>query len=100
MEKRERERSVSPRVLGLHGQSPNPQNEAIGTKFRHLVVNTSRTPYEHSITNNRTPISLVKIGYRLLGHLPGLPWGQPQFRAPPNSPLGDRPTVEHDVMST
>ncbi|KAI5652726.1 hypothetical protein M9H77_29913 [Catharanthus roseus] len=27
---------------GLHGQSPDPQNEAIGTKFRHLVVNTSQ----------------------------------------------------------
>ncbi|KAI5656958.1 hypothetical protein M9H77_25751 [Catharanthus roseus] len=66
MEKRERERSVSPR--------------AIGTKFRHLVVNTSQTPYECSITNNRTPISLVKTGYRLLGHQPGLPWGQPPFR--------------------
>ncbi|KAI5654654.1 hypothetical protein M9H77_31841 [Catharanthus roseus] len=86
--------------LGLHRQSPDPQNEAIGTKFRHLVVNTSQTPYERSITNNRTPISLVKTGYRLLGHLPGLPWGQPQFRAPPDSPLGDRPTAEHDAMST
>ncbi|KAI5682267.1 hypothetical protein M9H77_03495 [Catharanthus roseus] len=85
--------------MGLHGQSPNPQNEAIGTKFRHLVVNTSQTPYERSITNNRTPISLVKISSRLLGHLPGLPWGQPQFRAPPDSPLGDCPTAEHDAMS-
>ncbi|KAI5662382.1 hypothetical protein M9H77_21705 [Catharanthus roseus] len=37
-------------TMGLHGQSPNLQNEAIGTKFRHLVVNTSQTPYEHSIT--------------------------------------------------
>ncbi|KAI5683047.1 hypothetical protein M9H77_04275 [Catharanthus roseus] len=26
------------------------QNEAIGTKFRHLVVNTSQTPYERTIT--------------------------------------------------
>ncbi|KAI5653254.1 hypothetical protein M9H77_30441 [Catharanthus roseus] len=69
-------------------------------KFRHLVVNTSQTPYERSITNNRTPISLVKIGYRLLGHLPNLPWGQPQFRALPDSPLGDRLTAEHDAMST
>ncbi|KAI5663776.1 hypothetical protein M9H77_23099 [Catharanthus roseus] len=72
----------------------------IGTEFRHLVVNTSQTPYERSITNNRTPISLVKTGYRLLGHLPALPWGQPQFRAPPDSPLGDRPTAEHYAMST
>ncbi|KAI5680852.1 hypothetical protein M9H77_02079 [Catharanthus roseus] len=39
-------------------------------------------------------------GYRLLGHLPSLLWGQPQFRAPPDSPLGDRPTEEHDAMST
>ncbi|KAI5655716.1 hypothetical protein M9H77_32903 [Catharanthus roseus] len=52
------------------------------------------------LQNNCTPISLVKTGYRLLGHLPGLPWGQPQFRAPPDSLLGDRPTVEHDAMST
>ncbi|KAI5664833.1 hypothetical protein M9H77_24156 [Catharanthus roseus] len=87
-------------TVGLYGQSPDPQNEAIGTKFRHLVVNTSQTPYERSITNNSTPISLVKTGYRLLGHLPGLPWGQPQFRAPPDSPLGDRPTAEHEAMST
>ncbi|KAI5677940.1 hypothetical protein M9H77_08890 [Catharanthus roseus] len=41
--------------LSLHGQSLDPQNEAIGTKFQHLVVNTSRTPYERSITNIRTP---------------------------------------------
>ncbi|KAI5652999.1 hypothetical protein M9H77_30186 [Catharanthus roseus] len=86
--------------LGLHGQSSDPQNEAIGTKLRHLVVNTSQTLYERSIRNNHTPISLVKTGYRLLGHLPGLSRGQPQFRAPPDSPLGDRPTVEHDAMST
>ncbi|KAI5676197.1 hypothetical protein M9H77_07147 [Catharanthus roseus] len=26
------------------------QNEVIGTKFRHLVVKTSQTPYGHSIT--------------------------------------------------
>ncbi|KAI5667184.1 hypothetical protein M9H77_17037 [Catharanthus roseus] len=86
--------------FGLHGQSPDPQNEAIGTKFRHLVVNTSEASYEHSITNNRTPISLVKTGYRFLGHLIGLPWGQPQFRAPPDSPLGDRSTAKHDTIST
>ncbi|KAI5658939.1 hypothetical protein M9H77_27732 [Catharanthus roseus] len=61
-------------TVGLHGQSLDPQNEIIGIKFRHLVVNTSQTPYEGLITNNRTPISLVKTCYRLLGHLPGLPW--------------------------
>ncbi|KAI5656868.1 hypothetical protein M9H77_25661 [Catharanthus roseus] len=87
-------------MLGLHGQSPDPQNEVIGIKFQHLVVSTSQTPYERSITNNRTPISLVKTGYRFLGHLQGLPWGQPQFRAPPDSSVGYRPTVEHDAMST
>ncbi|KAI5656558.1 hypothetical protein M9H77_25351 [Catharanthus roseus] len=37
-------------TVGLHGQSPDPQNEAIGTKFRHLVVDTNQTPYKHSIT--------------------------------------------------
>ncbi|KAI5681972.1 hypothetical protein M9H77_03200 [Catharanthus roseus] len=42
------------------------------------------------LQNNRTPISLVKTGYRLLGHLLGLPWDQPQFRTPPDSPLGGR----------
>ncbi|KAI5682907.1 hypothetical protein M9H77_04135 [Catharanthus roseus] len=87
-------------AVGLHGQSLDPQNEAIGIKFRHLVVNTSQTPYKRSITNNCTPISLVKTGYRLLGHLLGLPWGQSQFRAPPDSPLGKRSTAEHDAMST
>ncbi|KAI5655134.1 hypothetical protein M9H77_32321 [Catharanthus roseus] len=87
-------------TVGLNGQSPDPQNEAIGTKFWHLVVNTSQTPYERSIINNRTPILLVKTSYRLLGHLLGLSWGQPQFRAPLDSPLGDRPTVDHDAVST
>ncbi|KAI5671842.1 hypothetical protein M9H77_12206 [Catharanthus roseus] len=58
-------------TVELHGQSSDPQNEVIGTKFRHLVVNTSQTPYERSITK-------------------GLPWDQPQFRAPPDSPLGGR----------
>ncbi|KAI5672588.1 hypothetical protein M9H77_12952 [Catharanthus roseus] len=85
--------------LGVPRAKSGSQNEAIGSKFQHLVVNTSQTPYKRSITNNRTPISLVKTGYKLLGHLPGLPWGQPQFRAPPDSPLGDRPTAEHDAMS-
>ncbi|KAI5653150.1 hypothetical protein M9H77_30337 [Catharanthus roseus] len=90
-------------LLGSSTRVPSlldPQNEAIGTKFRHLVVNTSKTLYERSITNNRAPISLVKTGYRLLGHLPGLPWGQTQFRSPLDSPLGDRPTAEHDAMFT
>ncbi|KAI5671681.1 hypothetical protein M9H77_12045 [Catharanthus roseus] len=75
---------------GLHEQSP----EAIGTKFRHLVVNTSQTPYERSIKNNRTPISLVQKAYRLLDHLPGLPLDQPQFRAPPDSPLDGRTPLQ------
>ncbi|KAI5684007.1 hypothetical protein M9H77_05235 [Catharanthus roseus] len=35
--------------------------------------------------------------YRLLGHLPGLPWDQPQFRAPPDSPLGGR-TPQQSMM--
>ncbi|KAI5653028.1 hypothetical protein M9H77_30215 [Catharanthus roseus] len=77
-------------TVGIHGQSPDPQNEAIETKFRYLIVNTSQTPYECSITNNCTAISLVKTGYRLLGHLPGLPWDQPLFQAPPDSLLGSR----------
>ncbi|KAI5668365.1 hypothetical protein M9H77_18218 [Catharanthus roseus] len=83
--------------MGLHRQSPDPQNEVIGTKFRHLVVNTSQTTYERSIKNNRTPIALVKIGYKLLGHLRGLPWDQPQFRAPPDSQLGGQ-TPPHSMM--
>ncbi|KAI5653662.1 hypothetical protein M9H77_30849 [Catharanthus roseus] len=49
------------------------------------------------LQNNRTPISLVKTGYRLLGHLPGLPWDQPQFRAPPDFPLGG-PTPPQSMM--
>ncbi|KAI5663952.1 hypothetical protein M9H77_23275 [Catharanthus roseus] len=28
--------------------------------------------------------------YRFLGHLPSLPWDQPHFRVPPDSPLGGR----------
>ncbi|KAI5650396.1 hypothetical protein M9H77_36401 [Catharanthus roseus] len=67
-------------------------DKAIGTKFRHLIVNTSQTPYERSITNNRTPTSLVKTGYRLLRHLPVGPrpqgtttlfkWIHPQSQKP------------------
>ncbi|KAI5668424.1 hypothetical protein M9H77_18277 [Catharanthus roseus] len=64
------------------------QNEAIETKFRHLVVNTSQTPYDRSITNNRTPISLVKTGYRLLGHLPGTLPPQSMMRCPRKYMLG------------
>ncbi|KAI5662535.1 hypothetical protein M9H77_21858 [Catharanthus roseus] len=68
-------------TVGLYGQSPDPQHEVIGTKFRHLVVNTSQTSYERSITNNRILISLIKTGYRLLGHLPG--WATPsRYYAP------------------
>ncbi|KAI5677374.1 hypothetical protein M9H77_08324 [Catharanthus roseus] len=78
---------IHPISAGSHGQSPDLQNEAIRTKFRHLVVNTSQIPYERLIINNRTLITLVKTGYRLLGHLPSLPWGQPQFRVPLDSPL-------------
>ncbi|KAI5668195.1 hypothetical protein M9H77_18048 [Catharanthus roseus] len=88
MEKRERERSVSP--LGLHGQSSDPQNEAIRTKFRHLIVNTSQTPYERLIT--KQPHSHITGQNRL--QTPGTPTrsvlDQPQFRAPPDSPLGGR----------
>ncbi|KAI5668979.1 hypothetical protein M9H77_18832 [Catharanthus roseus] len=46
----------------------------------------------------KTRPSEPSSGYRLLGHLLGLLWGQPQFRAPPDSPLGDRPTS--NAMST
>ncbi|KAI5671224.1 hypothetical protein M9H77_11588 [Catharanthus roseus] len=87
-------------LVGLHGQSPYPQNEAIGTKFWHIVVNINQTPYERSITNNRNPYITGQNKLQTPGHLPGLPWGQPQFRAPPDSPLGDRPIAEHDAMST
>ncbi|KAI5651036.1 hypothetical protein M9H77_37041 [Catharanthus roseus] len=52
------------------------------------------------LQNNYTPISLVKTGYRLLGHLLGLSWNQPQLQVPPDSPLGNRPNVKHDAMST
>ncbi|KAI5659509.1 hypothetical protein M9H77_28302 [Catharanthus roseus] len=57
-------------------------------KFRHLVVNTIQTPYERSITNNRTPISLVKTGYRLLGHLPATVPPQSMMRCPRKYRLG------------
>ncbi|KAI5676836.1 hypothetical protein M9H77_07786 [Catharanthus roseus] len=70
--------------------APNLKEQSIPAKHH----TSARLP------SNRTPISLVKIGYRLLGHLPGLPWGQPQFQAPPDLPLGNRPTAEHDAMST
>ncbi|KAI5664207.1 hypothetical protein M9H77_23530 [Catharanthus roseus] len=53
-------------TMGLHGQSPDPQNEAIGTKFRYLVVNTSQTPYECSIT--KQPHSHITGQNRLQTH--------------------------------
>ncbi|KAI5667792.1 hypothetical protein M9H77_17645 [Catharanthus roseus] len=87
-------------TVELHGQSPGPQNEAIGTKFWHLIVDTNQMPYEHSITKQPHSHITGQTGYRLLGHLPGLPWGQPQFRAHPDSPLGEHPTTEHDAIST
>ncbi|KAI5678696.1 hypothetical protein M9H77_09646 [Catharanthus roseus] len=61
-------------------------------------VPASRSRYRlhiiRRLQNNRTPISLVKTGYRLLGHLPGLPWDQPQFRAPPDIPLCGRTPLQ------
>ncbi|KAI5682534.1 hypothetical protein M9H77_03762 [Catharanthus roseus] len=54
-------------IVGLHGQSPDPQTR----------------PSEPS--------------YKLLGHLPGLPWDQPQFCTPPDSPLGGR-TLSQSMM--
>ncbi|KAI5671945.1 hypothetical protein M9H77_12309 [Catharanthus roseus] len=39
----------------------------------------------------------LEPSYRLLGHLPSLPWDQPRFRAPPDSPLGGR-TPLHSIM--
>ncbi|KAI5664804.1 hypothetical protein M9H77_24127 [Catharanthus roseus] len=41
------------------------RNEVIGIKFQHLVVKTHTSA---RLPNNRTPISLVKTGYRLLDH--------------------------------
>ncbi|KAI5681357.1 hypothetical protein M9H77_02584 [Catharanthus roseus] len=95
MEKREGERSVSP--LGLYGQSPDPQNEAIGTKFRHLVVNTIQTPYERSIT--KQPHSHITGQNRLqtLGAPTRSALDQPQFRAPLDSQLSGR-TAPQSMM--
>ncbi|KAI5675671.1 hypothetical protein M9H77_06621 [Catharanthus roseus] len=56
------------------------RNEVIGNKFRHLVVNTSQTPYKRSITNNCTPISLVKSKGQLSGH--HIIFKHKNFRAP------------------
>ncbi|KAI5678069.1 hypothetical protein M9H77_09019 [Catharanthus roseus] len=56
-------------TIGLHGQSPDPQNEAIRIKFQHLVVNTSQTPYERWIT--KQPHSHITGQNRL--QTPGAP---------------------------
>ncbi|KAI5676612.1 hypothetical protein M9H77_07562 [Catharanthus roseus] len=82
-----RTKSGSPK-RGHHNQVPASRSQH---KAKHHM--------SARLQNNRAPISLVKTGYRLLGHLPSLPWGQPQFQAPPDSPLRDRPTAEHDAMS-
>ncbi|KAI5682475.1 hypothetical protein M9H77_03703 [Catharanthus roseus] len=84
----------------LHGQSPDLQNEAIGTKFRHLVVkykpnNIRALDYKQQHSNITSQNSLQTPGAPTRSVL-----GQPQFRASPDSPLGDRPTAEHDAMST
>ncbi|KAI5659765.1 hypothetical protein M9H77_28558 [Catharanthus roseus] len=96
--------------VGLHRQSPDPRNEAIGTKFRHLVVKYQpnniraldyKQPHSHNTRQNR--LQTPGAPTRLLGHLPGLPWNQPQCRAPPDSPLGDRtppPIGPHPPRST
>ncbi|KAI5683072.1 hypothetical protein M9H77_04300 [Catharanthus roseus] len=56
-------------TVGLHGQRPDPQNKAIGTKFWHLVVNTNQMPYEHLIT--KQPHSHITGQNRL--QTPGAP---------------------------
>ncbi|KAI5660998.1 hypothetical protein M9H77_20321 [Catharanthus roseus] len=61
--------------MQCHSRDPRTrsgsQNEVIGTKFRHLVVNTSQTLYECSIT--KQPHSHITGQNRLKnpGHLPG-----------------------------
>ncbi|KAI5650424.1 hypothetical protein M9H77_36429 [Catharanthus roseus] len=60
--------------IPCHSRAPwtrsGSQNEVIVIKFRHLVVNTTKHHTSARLPNNRIPILLVKIGYRLLGHLP------------------------------
>ncbi|KAI5661257.1 hypothetical protein M9H77_20580 [Catharanthus roseus] len=54
----------------------------------------------------KTRPSEPSSGISLLGHLPGLSWDQPQFRAPPDSPLGGRTPLQsmmrcpHPLRST
>ncbi|KAI5658004.1 hypothetical protein M9H77_26797 [Catharanthus roseus] len=47
------------RNMQCHSRAPRTkfgsQNEVIGTKFRHLIVNASQTPYEPSITKQLHP---------------------------------------------
>ncbi|KAI5653671.1 hypothetical protein M9H77_30858 [Catharanthus roseus] len=49
-------------TVGLHGQTPDPLT-MFRTKFWHLVVNTSETPYERSIT--KQPHSYITSQNRL-----------------------------------
>ncbi|KAI5681241.1 hypothetical protein M9H77_02468 [Catharanthus roseus] len=86
-------------LQGLHGQGPDPLTRSLEPSFGILYSILAKHPTSARLPNNRTSISLVKIGYRFLGHLPSLLWDQPKFQAPPSSPQGGRPTVENDAMS-
>ncbi|KAI5682845.1 hypothetical protein M9H77_04073 [Catharanthus roseus] len=63
--------------MQCHSRDPQTrfgsQNEVIRIKSRHLVVNPAKHHTSAQLPNNRTPISLVKTSYRLLGYLPEKP---------------------------
>ncbi|KAI5657390.1 hypothetical protein M9H77_26183 [Catharanthus roseus] len=69
----------------------------LGSMDRVRIPKPAKHHTSARLPNNCTPISLVKTGYRIPEHLPGMPWDQHRFRAPPDSPLGGR-TLPQSMM--
>ncbi|KAI5679615.1 hypothetical protein M9H77_00842 [Catharanthus roseus] len=67
-------------TVGLHRQSPDPQNEAIGTKFRHLVVKYQpnniraldyKQPHSHNTGQNRLQTPGAPTRFRMYLQIKG-----------------------------
>ncbi|KAI5682064.1 hypothetical protein M9H77_03292 [Catharanthus roseus] len=74
--------------------------EILYKQLEYMRATQKHMSFRRDSNQNSMPKTSAVYCYKFLGHLPGLPWGQPQFQPPPDSPLGDRPTAEHDAMST
>ncbi|KAI5663891.1 hypothetical protein M9H77_23214 [Catharanthus roseus] len=64
------------------------QIPASGSQYQQNIIRALVTKQPHS------HITGQNIRLQIPGAPTSLPWDQPQFRAPPYSPLGGRPTAE------